>query len=55
MGPLEVGEDARRELVSHAGEGGALRWGTAQESESSTQRVSEMLQLIASLREYQYA
>jgi hypothetical protein len=55
MGPLEVSQEVRQELVDHASEAGALRWGSEQESDVSTRRVAEMLQLIVSLREYQYA
>ena len=55
MGPLEVGEETRRELVSHAGESGVLSWATAQGADASSKRVGEMLQLIVSLRDYQYA
>jgi hypothetical protein len=55
MGPLEVNEETRRELVDHASAGGGLQWGTDQEVKSSTERVSELLQLIVSLRDYQYA
>ena len=55
MGPLEVDEDTRRELVEHAGALGPLSWNTDQESGSSTRRVTEMLQLIVSLRDYHYA
>jgi uncharacterized protein (DUF1800 family) len=54
MGPLEVNEETRHELVDHASAGGALKWGTDQDEES-IHRVSEMLQLIVSLRDYQYA
>jgi hypothetical protein len=55
MGPLEVNEETRQELVDHASTGGALKWGTDQEAKESILRVSEMLQLIVSLRDYQYA
>jgi uncharacterized protein (DUF1800 family) len=55
MGPLDVDGEARAELVSHAEEEGRLSWGTQQESDTSTQRVGEMLQLIVSLRDYQFA
>ncbi len=51
MGPLEVQPENRRELVSHASETGNLRWADA----NAPARVGEMLQLIVSLREYQYA
>ena len=55
MGPLEIDQNARGELVDHASEDGSLGWSSEQESESSSQRVGEMLQLIVSLREYQFA
>ena len=55
MGPLDVDGEARAELVSHAEEEGRLSWGTQQESDTSTQRVGEMLQLIVSLRDCQFA
>ena len=45
----------RQNLVAHASEGGTLRWGTEQDAKTSSARVGEMLQLIASVREYQYA
>ncbi len=51
LGPLTVQEENRRELVNHANEAGDLHW-THPEAE---ERVAEMLQLIVSLREYQYA
>jgi uncharacterized protein (DUF1800 family) len=55
MGPVEVDEATRRELVSHATEGGELRWNGQQTAEASSGRVAEMLQLIVSLRDYQFA
>ena len=55
MGPLEVNEETRLELMDHANAGGNLSWGTQQDSAASTQRISELLQLIVSLRDYQYA
>ena len=55
MGPLEVDKDTRQELVDHARTAGTLRWATEDDASVSTQRVSEMLQLIVSLRDYQYA
>ena len=54
MGPLEVNQGTRDQLVSHAADSGSLKWSSEGEAGSSTQRVSEMLQLIVSLREYQY-
>jgi hypothetical protein len=54
IGPLDVQPEVRQRLVEHASEGGTLRWGTAHEAETSQKRVGEMLQMIASLREFQY-
>ncbi len=51
MGPLEVAADNRQQLVNHAQEAGDLSW----DDGNATDRVGEMLQLIVSLREYQYA
>ena len=55
MGPLEVSEETRQELASHASAAGTLGWGAEDEVRRSTERISEMLQLIVSLRDYQYA
>ena len=55
MGPLEVDDDTRQELVSHAATEGNLTWATNADVNSAEQRISEMLQLIVSLRDYQYA
>ena len=55
MGPLEVNGETRAELLEHAGPGGRLTWGDAADQAAATQRVSELLQLIVSLRDYQYA
>ena len=55
MGPLDLDTQTRQELIDHAALDGSLDWATPQQSELSTQRVSEMLQLIVSLREFQYA
>ncbi len=55
MGPLEVTSESRDELIGFVGEGGEFAWGAEGEVADSTRRVSELLQLIVSLREYQYA
>jgi hypothetical protein len=55
MGPLPVTEETRGQLVGHAAESGPLAWGSPAETSASTQRVTEMLQLIVATREYQYA
>ena len=54
IGPLELKPETRHQLVDQATEKGALRWGTEQEAGISTERVGEILKLIASVREYQY-
>jgi len=54
IGPLEVQAEVRQHLIDHVSEGGALRWGTEQDADISRARVTEMLQLIASLREFQH-
>ena len=55
MGPLEVTKESREELIGFIAEGGNFAWGTPEDVAESTRRVSELLQLIVSLREYQYA
>ena len=55
IGPLEIGEQTRSELLAQAEKGGDLRWGTEQEIKTSEQRVAVMLVLIAASREYQFA
>jgi hypothetical protein len=51
MGPLEVGEQSRQELLTYAQEGGRLDWANAAQAE---ERVGQMLQLIVATREYQF-
>ena len=55
MGPVSVSEATRRELVGHATADGELRFGTREEDRSSSERIREMSQLIASTLEYQLA
>jgi hypothetical protein len=55
LGPLDVGEQTRRELLAQAEEGGELRWETEPEAHASAQRVGVMLALIGASREYQFA
>lgn len=54
MGPMEVGTDTQEELLMQAQEGGALRWDTEAEVKASMARVAEMMQLIVSMREFQF-
>ena len=54
LGPVEVGDETRAELVDHAALRGDLEWDDDNEAESA-RRVSEILQLIVATREYQFA
>ena len=54
VGPLEVRGETQKELVDRAQEAGSLTW-EGSKAETSAARVAEMLQLIASIREYQYS
>jgi hypothetical protein len=55
IGPLEVDESTRRELLDQAAAEGELRWNTKEASTASERRVGIMLALIAASREYQFA
>ena len=52
FGPLDVGEATRLELIEHATEGGDLSW--SEDYDGSSERVGEMLALIAATTEYQF-
>ena len=54
MGPLDINENSRKELISHVALDGDLCWDDGKAAESE-ERVAEILQLIVSLREYQFA
>ena len=54
LGPLEVSVETRDELLGHASSQGDLSWVDGDSGESEW-RVAEMLQLIASTREYMFA
>ena len=54
IGPLDVQPQTYQQLVAHASEAGILGWDTEQDASTSSARVGEMLQLIASAREFQY-
>jgi uncharacterized protein (DUF1800 family) len=55
LGPLEVSEQTRNELLAEAAEGGELRWDTEEDTVTSERRVGVMLALISASREYQFA
>jgi uncharacterized protein (DUF1800 family) len=54
VGPLEVTQETRKELVAHVQRGGELRHGTDQEQAEFTRRSGEMFQMIAATSEYQF-
>ncbi len=55
LGPLEVADSTRQELISMAERGGELCWDSDEDSRTSAGRVADMLALIAAAREYQMA
>jgi hypothetical protein len=50
MGPLQISETTRTELIDHATKLGEFKW-----AESGEERLIELMQLIVSTREYQFA
>ena len=54
LGPMVVADETRAELIGHTEVGGDFAWDDANEADSA-RRVSELLQLIVSTREYQFA
>ena len=55
MGSIRVEEDTRLALIAHVERGGPLGRDTEEERASFARKVGELLQLIASSREYQFA
>ena len=55
MGPLDVDAGCRQGLINFLQEGGNFSWDTEAAVDASTQRVSELLQLIVATREFQFA
>ena len=54
IGPLDVSERTRLELINHAAEEGELSWASGDAHQRSSERVGEMLALIAATTEYQF-
>jgi Protein of unknown function (DUF1800) len=54
LGPLQVADDTKQELVSQAREWGQISWSNGN-AQASDQRAAEMLQLVVATREYQFA
>ena len=55
MGPLEVSEETRTELLEQVEAGGPASWATEQDYKASSRRVADVLALVAGTREYQFA
>ena len=55
MGPLEVEEPTRRELVNQVSEGGDIRWDSDDAAADAERRAGITLALVAASREYQFA
>ena len=55
VGPLEVSEGTRAELLDQAHGDGELRWDSEDDVARSEQRVGVMLALIAASRDFQFA
>lgn len=55
LGPLDIAAGARQELIEHAESLGPIDWSDDSPEEGGSARVSEIIQLIVSLREYQFA
>jgi hypothetical protein len=55
LGPVEVGDDTRKELTDQAKQWGQIRWDNAAQAQAATKHAGEMLQLIVATREYQFA
>jgi hypothetical protein len=54
LGPVEVKPETRRELEEQAEQWGPLGW-DADKAQASAKHATEMMQLIAATREYQFA
>jgi hypothetical protein len=54
LGPVDMGEGTKEELVSYASRDGDIRWNDDESQQASARRVGDMLALIASTREYQF-
>ena len=55
LGPMTVSDDTRSTLLTKARSGGGLRFGTEKQRAESEAQIANMLQLVVSTREYQFA
>ena len=55
LGPLEVGDSTRQELVDQVSQGGDIRWDSETAAQDAERRIGVTLALVAASREYQFA
>ena len=55
MGPLEIPDASRAELLDHARQLGEFDWADDRPGQGGGAKVTEILQLVVSLREFQFA
>ena len=55
VGPLDVGEETRETLLEYAASGGTLDMSSTEKREESIPRITYMLQMIVSSKEFQFA
>ena len=55
MGPLDIPAESRKELLDHAMELGEIDWNDERPGQGGAAKATEILQLVVSLREYQFA
>ena len=53
VGAISVSDDTRRELVDFASIGGEMRLDSGSPDKEANQRISEVLQMVASTQEFQ--
>ena len=54
IGPVKAGTTSRQQLAEHVSQKGELTWSSEEEKATSTARIGELLQLISSIKEFQY-
>jgi hypothetical protein len=55
MGPLTIPDESRAELLDHARNLGDFDWDDERPGQGGETKLTEILQLVVSLREYQFA
>ncbi len=54
VGPMDVADATRQELISLASKQGTLKWDTQEDSGTSERRIADVLALAVASREYQF-